>query len=345
MGSWHSTNNVALKRSNVKLQAQQVTQFNGSALKWHAWKKKTRAAIGTAGLLNVFDDEIYAARNPVDNETIFHILQVATSDGNAAHLVDKHEDEKDGKAAYDELVKWYEGDELTTETAEDVRAKIDKISLSTRTTASEYINDFLQFTKHLEELGESYTVSKTINIFLTQITDPDYASTVELCIENKLNIEECIERIRAKERRLGREQSSKRKGIISVRRGQIESKNDTDQNHEIDLEKYKTDKGFYSIPNEIWNKLSKDDQTSIKKINGKHRRKRERSDAEPPSQPNVITPRRTGGTDGKLNKKLKTVRIAEDDNEDMNENGTEEEDHEANTITNRRDVLRFRIKS
>ena len=67
----------------------------------------------------------------------FHLLQVATADGNAAHLLDKHEIERDGKAAYDELVKWYEGDELTTETAEDVKSNLEKNILSTKISASE----------------------------------------------------------------------------------------------------------------------------------------------------------------------------------------------------------------
>ena len=49
----------------------------------------------------------------------------------------------DGKAAYDELVKWYKGDELTTETAEDVISNLENKILSTKTNASEYINTFL----------------------------------------------------------------------------------------------------------------------------------------------------------------------------------------------------------
>ena len=50
---------------------------------------------------------------------------------------------------------------------------------------------------------------KVVNIFLTQITDPDYSTTVEHCLENKLDINECIERIRAKERRLDRERATR----------------------------------------------------------------------------------------------------------------------------------------
>ena len=98
-------------------------------------------------MLEVLDNLAYSKKNTIDNETIFHLLQVATADGNAAHLVDSFEDSKDGHAAYRELVTWYEGDDLTTETAEDIRSKLDRISLNSRTTASEYINHFQPYTK------------------------------------------------------------------------------------------------------------------------------------------------------------------------------------------------------
>ena len=94
-----STRNSELKRSNVKLQAQQVSTFNGNAIKWRTWKKRTRAAIGTAGMLQILDSADYSTKNRIDNETVFHLLQVATADGNAAHLVDAHEEKKDGHAA------------------------------------------------------------------------------------------------------------------------------------------------------------------------------------------------------------------------------------------------------
>ena len=66
MGIYQSKDNEALKRSNVKLQAQSITGFDGSAIKWHTWKKKTRAAIGTAGLLKILDDEDYANKLDYD---------------------------------------------------------------------------------------------------------------------------------------------------------------------------------------------------------------------------------------------------------------------------------------
>ena len=64
-----------------------------------------------------------------------------------------------------------------------MRSKLDKLTLSTRITVSECINNFQLYTKQLEELGESYTTSKTVSIFFDQISDPHYTSTKELCIE------------------------------------------------------------------------------------------------------------------------------------------------------------------
>ena len=139
-----------LKRSIVRLLDNQVTQFSGNLLEWHSWKNKFRAAIGTAGLLRIIDEASYAASHPTDNETIFHILQAADADGNASHLVDTHENERDVRQSFHGLMRWYEGDQLTSETAEDIRDKLSRISLNTRNTASEFIDDFLKYQKHLD---------------------------------------------------------------------------------------------------------------------------------------------------------------------------------------------------
>jgi len=337
-----STSNEAQKRSNVKLQAQQVPIFNGNPLMWHTWKKKTRAAVGTAGMLSILDDEEYAERNPVDNETIYHLLQVATSDGNAAHLVDKYEDEKDGRKAFTELQAWYEGDELTTETAEDVRSKLDKLALSTRTTASEYINNFQMYTKQLKDLGESYTTSKTVSIFLDQISDPDYTSTKELCIENQHTLEECIARTRAKERRLDREKLRHNRRTISVRRSSINEKDHQDNPDEYDLSKFLTDKGYYSIPTNTWKSLSMEDREKIKEFNGLLRKKRKNSD-----EPDRINNRRAPHQEKNV-KKRKTVQFNEEETqEDPTDDDTPSTVSEEDVvqINNRRHILTFSSKN
>ena len=334
--------NELLKRSNVKLQAQQVSVFNGNALKWHAWKKKTRAAIGTAGMLKILDEQIYANRNIVDNETVFHLLQVATADGNAAHLVDKHEDERDGNAAYQELVKWYEGDELTTETAEDVREKLSKISLSSKTFASQYINEFLQYTKYLDDLGESYTESKTVSIFLQQINDPDYLSTVEACHMNKYDIHTCIEQVRSKERRLTRERSGSRKGQVTIRRNG--NHHDEGGPEILVLKNYKNDAGFYAIPNEKWQSLTEDDRKFVKSFNGKLRREMESTNGKRYISPKRNHAKNETEDDSQGNepptKKLKTVGF-KDDLENQSSQATSDS---GKNITNKRATLSFSVK-
>ena len=107
--------------------------------------------------------------------------------GNVAHLVDKYDEECDGQMAYQELIKWYEGEDLTTETAEDNRLKLDEVLLSPNSSANEYINNLLQYIKFLDSLGEAFTISKTMRIFLDQVNDPNYASTEENYIKDKLN--------------------------------------------------------------------------------------------------------------------------------------------------------------
>ena len=350
-----SSSNELLKRSNVKLQAQQVVAYDGNSIKWHSWNKKMKAAVGTAGMLRVLEDSDYAESHKVDNETIFHLLQVATADGNAAHLVDKHESEKDGHAAYQELVKWFEGDELTTETAEDVRSKLDKLRLTTKITASKYINQFLQYRKHLEELSEEYTPSKTVNIFLMQIMDPDFESTVEHCLENKLDINECIERIRAKERRLDRQRGTKSKVPIVLRR-QEQSRRKENTDGVIRLEDYKTYRGYYSIPTEDWTYLSNDDKEFVKSHNGKLRRKREEEESNEGGGSNkrsrVITSRRNTtdsknhDDDDRSNKK--TIQFKDDNDviEKPESNNKSEHDPASNKDRNipRRGALTFKTK-
>jgi len=344
--TFSSRSNESLKRSNVKLQAQQVTPFNGNPIDWRPWKKKTRAAIGTAGLLSTLDSRTYANNNPIDNETIFHIVQVSTSDGNASHLVDKFEDDKDGHLAYMALVTWYEGDELTSETAEDIRSKLDRITLSTRTTASEYINSFQQYNKQLIDLKEEYTQSKTVNMFLTQITDPDYESTKELCIENRLPIKECIERIRSKERRITRDKGSRNRPEITSRRDRHEQ--NTVQSLPSSMDKFITENGYYSIPEASWENMTKDQMSYVKKFNLGIRRKRGRSYNNRSDREGISNRRIQNEHDEEKSyepspKKFKTVQFMDENHQSQDQSNECRSDTESRTT--RRDILTFSPKN
>jgi len=280
------------------------------------------------------------------------LLQVATVDGYAAHLVDTWEDTKDGHLAYCELVLWYEGDNLTTETAEDVRSKLDKLFLNTRISASEYVNSFQLLTKQLNDLGESYTESKTVQIFLSQITDPDFENTKEFCVENKLKVSECIERIRAKERRLSRDHVTSKTKTLSIRRAEVLTGEGP-----IDINKYKNAKGYFSVPRDTWHTLDGDSQERIKKHNGDLRKARKNGNPNDSADvgERTMTTRRTPTSDGKEDpnssphKKLRTVQFrTADEDDDQNILEKPHDNHDADTsnvIKQRRsDILTFQVQ-
>ena len=81
-------------------------------------------------------------------------------------------------------------------------------------------------------------------MFLLQISDLDYTATVKSCIIDKLHLEDCVQRIRGKERRLAQEREEKRRGGLQVRRTKHL---DYQKDEIIDLDNYWTDKGFYSV--------------------------------------------------------------------------------------------------
>ena len=117
-------NEDAYRRSNVNLQAQSVPPFNRDPHNWQIWKKKSRATIRTAGLLRIIDDSAYTSSHTLENETIFHLLQVATTEGNASFLVDQFEDTRDERKAFEALEKWFEGMKLQKKNSRRYQVKI-----------------------------------------------------------------------------------------------------------------------------------------------------------------------------------------------------------------------------
>ena len=340
--------NEALLQSNVKLQAQSMPIFNGDPHRWQTWKKRARATIGSAGYLNILDQKAYAEKHRMKNETVFHLLQNATVEGHAAHLVDQFEPERDGRAAYMALCSWYEGDKQTNSTAEDIRAKLDRNFLSTKKSASQFINEFKTYNQQLKDLGEAYTKSKIVSIFLEKITDPDYENVVELCLAQDSSIEECIQQIQAKERRLDRNDTKFRRKPLSLRRNitEDEPSYSTDPILGERGSEYLNNNGYYSVPNKIWMTLTDEEKSKIKTHNSSLRKKRKRSEEKDNKS---YSPRRTSQSNPDNDrietdsKKQRTVQILEDERDPQED---QEEDEDRERMTSRRNgILKFKINS
>ena len=180
-------------------------------------------------------------------------------------------------------------------------------------------------------------------MFLSQITDPDYESTREICIENKYKIDECIERIRAKERRISRARSRGKTKVLNVRRF-----DSTQDNEEIDPERYINQNGYYSFPKQKWNQLDDSTRAKVKKFNSELRKKRKElekevnlnstNDEQPVTIRNMIAVKKEEDDNPTPTKKLRTVNFKDDD---KNEN---EDTDQVRQVTNRRtETISFQV--
>ena len=90
-------------------------------MEWKLWKKTTKAAFRTTRLNSVLEDADYALKHVTENELIYSHLQVAVAEGYASHLVDQHEETRDGHVAWVSLMEWYDGDTICHKTSEELR--------------------------------------------------------------------------------------------------------------------------------------------------------------------------------------------------------------------------------
>ena len=128
------------KGGNLKLAAQKVTGFNGYNDEWRKWKNKTACTFKGSSYDKILYDEDFAKTHPRMNKIVYSQLAAATIDGTANHLVTKHADTKNGHAAWNSLVNWFDGDVIQEETAEELRSKLNGLLLLPGMSASSYIN-------------------------------------------------------------------------------------------------------------------------------------------------------------------------------------------------------------
>lgn len=231
MGLIYSTlkTNQDTAKLNLKLEAQKVKEFNGGYDEWQQWKSRTECAFDGSGYEKILTDSSFARDNPRMNRVVYSQLAVATVDGTAYHLVRNFEDEKDGHEAWMALCEWFDGDQIRNETSESLRSKLDSLKLHNGTTASQYVNKFLMWRMELDKIpGESYSESHAVYLFLKNILDVEYDTTVTYLQNNGSNLSECINTIRKAERDLIRKRSDRRKFKQVIRRSKADISTEDD---------------------------------------------------------------------------------------------------------------------
>ena len=275
--------------ASLKLSAQKITDFRGGNDEWTKWKSRTECAFSGSGYEKILEDRDYASEHPEQNKIVWAQLMVATTDGTAQHLIKAQEETKNGHAAWQSLLDWYDGEIIKNETAETLREKIETLRLRGGSSASKYINNFLLWTQELDKLdGESYSPSHKIQIFLKHVDDEDFMPTVNYLKNSQPTLMECIQAIRKADRDIQMKRASKRKLQTKVRRvdhykDHPDSGSDDSDDTEVWTPPTKkrrirrftgtletTEKGLISVPRKEWfNEMSDEQRSFVQQYNAK----------------------------------------------------------------------------
>jgi hypothetical protein len=137
---------------------------------------------------------------------------------------------KNGYAAWKSLIDWYDGDMIQNETAENLRNKLENLRLHTGVPASEYINKFLAWFRDLDKIkGEGLSKGHAVHLFLKNIIDEDYKTSVTYCCNTGCSLDLCIAAMRKQERDIQQKKVDRQRLKATLRRVKEESEDEGSQ--------------------------------------------------------------------------------------------------------------------
>ena len=290
--------------TNLKLEAQKITDFDGSFGNWENWKLSTQCALEGSGYIQVLVNQNFAVTHPHLNRIVYSQLARATINGNAFHLVKAFESTKDAFKTWENLCEWYDGEDARHDTAVSLRNKLDNLKLSSSTTASIYINKFLTWYQDLQKIpGESLSDSFAIQLFLKNIEDPEYEITVRYLRNSSATLKNCVTTLRKDERDLIQKRIQKRK-LRNLTRRIMKEDNRNNQRpskirrtHAEDVNKHEmiqlkpSPKGLLGVDEKVWATLDEKVKSFIQQYNSNVKHNEPTSNIEKP-QNVMIKPRR-----------------------------------------------------
>ena len=255
------TTNEARGETNLKLEAQKIKDFTGGHEEWQKWKSRTECAFSGSGYERVLDDLEYATNNVRLNKVVYSQLAAATVDGVAYHLVQQFETEKNGHAAWKNLCDWYDGDTIQNETAENLRNKLDNLRLHSGVSGSQYVNKFLAWYRDLEKIkGKGLSAGHAKQLFLKNITDVEYQTSVAYCRNTDCSLDKCIAAIRKQERDIQQKKLDRYRLKATLRR--MRPSDDSDQDDDMPEPTMKRNK--HTKARRVENNFDKAENTNTK---------------------------------------------------------------------------------
>jgi len=206
---------------SFKITAKDFGKFDGSPEHWFAFKNKTQSTLGIAGFSALLDERI-PIRDIEGNWRLYYLFEGATNEGSASHIVKRHKELRDGRAAWQSLVEWYEGRVVAGDIAKTCRVKLQALELNPKGDTNSYINEFIRLKDQLEDTGEGERPATLIDQFLDQIKDSKYDVTVTtLRMDPNKTLESCIQAIRRHDLVIARQKVQDHR-LTKVRRLNIE---------------------------------------------------------------------------------------------------------------------------
>ena len=190
------TQNHSYQAVSFKITAKDFGKFDGKPEHWFPFRNKTESTLGVAGFGSLIDTRV-PLKDSEGNVRLYYLLEGATNDGSASHIVKKFKVLKDGRAAWSALRDWYEGKTMAGDIAKTCRVKLQALELGPKGDANHYINEFICLRDLLDETGEGERATTLREQFLDQIKDPKYDVTVSnLRMDAEKTLEDCIEAVR-----------------------------------------------------------------------------------------------------------------------------------------------------
>jgi hypothetical protein len=95
------------------------------------------------------------------------------------------------------MCEWYDGEIVKSETATNLRNKLEKLQLNSSISGSENVNKFSAWHGDLEKIKDKgMSSSHTVSVYLRDITDHGYQTTVIFCLNSNATLDNCIKAIR-----------------------------------------------------------------------------------------------------------------------------------------------------
>jgi len=158
----------------LKMAAEGIPNFDGLPEHWTKWKTSALNTLIAGGHREVIHDPCHACSHDTDDEIVCALLAATAIDGFAHHVVAKHDEKKDGYAAWRTLVTPFDGEFHVISTAKRLRDKLHATCLHTGSSPDPHIDVFLATCRDLTSHDGHMEEPEVINLFLDNIHDEDH---------------------------------------------------------------------------------------------------------------------------------------------------------------------------